>query len=115
MWDQMVAYAKAEGLKGGNYKKINLPFENKLLGLPRDIRERMAKGVEDFVYDLLTNVFNAGNTAPLGIEAILEAGSYDLGPKGTRIEDPTEWTDAMIHEKAANLNMDKGPTGDFDD
>jgi len=115
MWDKMVAYAKAEGLKGGNYKKLNLPFENKLLGLPVEIRERMAKGVEDFVYDLLTDVFNAGDTAPLGIEAILEAGSYDMGPKGKRIEDPTEWTDAMIHEKAANLNSDKGPAGDFDD
>jgi len=115
MWDQMVAYAKAEGLKGGNYKKLNLPFENKLLGLPREIRERMAKGVEDFVYDLLTQVFNAQDTAPLGIEAILEAGSYDLGPKGKRIEDPAEWTEAKIRERASTINADKGGTGDFDD
>jgi fructose-bisphosphate aldolase class II len=115
MWDQMVAYAKAEGLKGGNYKKLNLPFENKLLGLPREIRERMAKGVEDFVYDLLTQVFNAQDTAPLGIEAILEADSYDLGPKGKRIEDPAEWTEAKIRERAATINADKGGTGDFDD
>lgn len=115
MWDQMVAYAKAEGLKGGNYKKLNLPFENKLLGLPREIRDRMAKGVEDFVYDLLTHVFNAGDTAPLGMEAILEAGSYDLGPKGKRIEDPAEWTEAKIRERAATINADKGGTGDFDD
>jgi hypothetical protein len=35
---------------------------------------------------LLTEVFNAKDTAPLGIEAILKAGSYDLGPKSTRIE-----------------------------
>ncbi|MBW1780021.1 MAG: class II fructose-bisphosphate aldolase [Deltaproteobacteria bacterium] len=115
MWDQMVAYAKKEGLKGGNYKKLNLPFENKLLGLPLKIRERMAKGVEDFVYELLTHVFGAQDTAPLGIGAILEAGSYDLGPKGTRIEDPAEWTEASIHERAAGLNADKGPKGDFDD
>ena len=115
MWDQMVAYAKAEGLKGGNYKKLNLPFENKLLGLPREIRERMAKGVEDFVYDLLTQVFNAQDTAPLGIEAILEANSYDMGPKGKRIEDPAEWTEAKIRERAATINTDKGGAGDFDD
>ena len=32
MWEAMVAHATSEGLKGGNYKKLNLPFENKLLG-----------------------------------------------------------------------------------
>ena len=115
MWDEMVAFAKSEGLKGGSYKKLNLPFENKLLGLPRDFRDRMSKGVEDFVYDLLANVFNARDTAPLAIEAIIEAGSYDLGPKGTRIEDPAEWTESKIHERASSLDTDKGPAGDFDD
>ncbi len=115
MWAEMVAYAKEKGLKGGNYKKLNLPFENKLLGLPREVRERMAKGVEEFVYELLTRVFNAGDTAPLAIEAILKAGSYDLGPKCSRLEDPSEWTEEKIHERAAKLNVDKGPEGDFDD
>ncbi len=115
MWAEMVEYANGNGLKGGNYKKLNLPFENKLLGLPRDVRERMAKGVEDFVYELLTNVFNASDTAPLAIDAILKADSYDPGPKATRIEDPSEWTENQIHERASKLNVDKGPAGDFDD
>lgn len=115
MWAEMVEYAKGNGLKGGNYKKLNLPFENKLLGLPRDVRERMAKGVEDFVYDLLTDVFNATDTAPLAIDAILKADSYDLGPKATGIEDSSEWTENQIHERASKLNVDKGPAGDFDD
>ena len=115
MWAEMVEYANGKGLKGGNYKKLNLPFENKLLGLPRDVRERMAKGVEDFVYELLTDVFNASDTAPLAIDAILKADSYDLGPKATRIEDPSEWTENQIHERASKLNVDKGPAGDFDD
>lgn len=115
MWAEIVEYAKENGLKGGNYKKLNLPFENKLLGLPRDVRERMAKGVEDFVYELLTNVFNASDTAPLAIDAILKADSYDLGPKATRIEDPSEWTENQIHERASKLDVDKGPAGDFDD
>jgi len=115
MWREMVAYAKVQDIKGGNYKKLNLPFENKLLAQPIEIRERMAKGVEDFVYGLLTRVFNAQDTASLALEAILEAGSYDLGPKGTRIEDPTQWTEARIHERAEGLDSDKGPAGDFDD
>jgi len=115
LWDEFVKSAKEKGLKGGNYKKLNLPFENKLLGQSRDVRERMAKGVEDFVYELLTHVFNASDTAPLAIDAILKTNSYDLGPKATRIEDPSEWTEDQIHERASRLNMDKGPAGDFDD
>ena len=115
MWDEMVEYANSKGIKGGNYKKLNLPFENKLSGQPNEIRERMAKGVEDFVYNMLVNVLSAKDTAPLAIEAILKAGSYDLGHKVGRIEDPSEWTASKINEKAKLINSDKGPAGDFDD
>lgn len=115
MWGEMVTYAKAQDIKGGNYKKLNLPFENKLLSQPLEIRERMAKGVEDFVYGLLTRVFNAQDTAPMALEAILEAGSYDLGPKGVRLEDPTQWTEDKIHERGAAMDSDKGPAGNFED
>ena len=115
LWTEMVEYAKSKELKGGNYKKLNLPFENKLLGLPWDVRERMVKGVEDFVYELLTTVFNARDTAPLAIKAIFKAGSYDMGPKVTRIEDPAQWTETRIRERAAGLNSGKGPAGDFED
>jgi fructose-bisphosphate aldolase class II len=115
MWAEMVEYAKSKEIKGGNYKKLNLPFENKLTGLPGDVRQRMVKRVEDFVYNMLVNVFNAQDTALLAIEAIINAGSYDLGPKATRIEDPAEWTESKIAQKAKLLNADKGPQGDFDD
>jgi len=115
VWAEMVEYARSKDIKGGNYKKLNLPFENKLFGQKEDVRERMAKRVEDFVYELLTNVFNAGDTAPLAIEAILKAGSHDLGAKGSRIEDPSQWTESKIRERAAKLDTDKGPAGDFED
>ncbi len=115
LWAEMVEYAKSKKLKAGDYKKLNLPFENKLLRLPPDVRKRMAKGVEDFVYELLTDVFNAGDTAPLAIEGIIQAGGYDLGPKASRIEDPAEWTEDKIRERAAILDAKKGPKGDFDD
>jgi fructose-bisphosphate aldolase class II len=115
MWAKMVEYADSKEIKGGNYKKLNLPFENRLTGLPGEVRERMVKGVEDFIYNMLVNVLNAKDTAPLAIEAVLKAGSYDLGPKATRIEDPAEWTESKIVEKAKLINSDKGPKGDFDD
>ncbi len=115
LWAELVAYAKKAGFKAGDYKKLNLPFESKTMAQPRDIRERSAKAVEDFVYDLLVNVFGAKDTAPLAIEAILAAGSYDLGPKAGRIEDPADWTGDKLKAKAASLDADKGPKGNFDD
>ncbi len=115
MWSQMVAYAQAQGFKGGDYKKLNLPFENKLLGLPPEVRVRMAKRVEDFAYNMLVNVFNAEDTAPLAIEAILKAGSHDAGVKAERIENPEDWTPDRIAERARLLARDKGPAGHFDD
>ena len=115
MWAEMVAYAQAHELKGGNYKKLNLPFENKLLGQVETIRTRMVKRVEAFVYNMLVNVFNAQDSAPLAIEAILKAGTYDPGRKAERIENPDEWTPEKIVKRAASITSDKGAEGDFDD
>ncbi len=115
MWAAAVAYANEKGWKKGDYKKLNLPFENKFCGQNKEVRDRMAKAVEDFVYNMLINVFNAKDTAPLAIDAILKAGSYDLGPKVQKIENAAEWTPAKIAEKAAKLTGDKGPAGNFDD
>jgi fructose/tagatose bisphosphate aldolase len=115
MWQQMVAYAAEHNWKKGNYKSLNLPFEPKLMGQPRAIRERMVQRVEDFVYTLLVEVFNAQDSAPLGIKAILEKGSYDMGFKAEHIENPAQWTGEKIARRAADLGGDKGPAGDFDD
>ncbi len=115
VWQQMLSYAQDKGLSGGNFKKLNLPFENLLLSQPAPVRERMIKRVEDFVYHILTDVFNAADTAPLGIDAILKAGSFDLGPKAGRIEDPAEWAREQIIEKAKRIGSDKGPAGNFED
>ncbi len=115
LWAEMVAYAQARSIKGGDYKKLNLPFENKMLGLPREIRQRMAQAVEEFVYRMMIDVFNARDTAPLAIEAILKANSYTPGPKARRLEKAADWTPEKIKERAAALQPDKGPQGNFDD
>jgi fructose/tagatose bisphosphate aldolase len=115
LWSEMVEYAAAKGWKGGNYKNLNLVFENRILGQPRPVRERMAKRVEDFVYQLLVEVFNAEDTASLACEAILQANSCAPAPKAKRLENQADWTGARIAERAAKLSTDKGPAGDFDD
>jgi len=115
LWAEMVGYAADKGWKKGDYKKLNLPFENRLLGQSEQVRERMVEAVEDFTCILLKNVFNAGDTASLAMDAILSAGSFDPGPKVGRIEDPDQWTRTRVSERAKALNGEKGPTGNFDD
>jgi fructose-bisphosphate aldolase class II len=63
----------------------------------------------------MVEVFNARDTAPLAIAALLKAGSCDVGPKAGLIEDPAHWTKELIVERATTLGGDKGPAGNFDD
>lgn len=115
VWAEMNAYADSNGIKGGNYKKLNLPFESKLLSQPQEIRERMAARVESFVYNMMVDVFNSKDSAPLIFETILKTGGFDPGPKASKIEEPSQWTKDQIIAKAKNIKSDKGPSGDFDD
>jgi fructose-bisphosphate aldolase class II len=115
MWQAMIAFAEANGLKGGNFKKLNLPFENKLLGQPAEIRERMSQRVENFAHDMITKVFNAFDTAPMVIDAILIADAYDPGSKIGKIENASDWTLEKITAKAATFASTESVEGDFDD
>ncbi len=115
VWAEMVSFAAGKGWKSGDYKKLNLPFENRLLAQPKEVRERMIEGVAAFVEDLIVDVFDSKDTAPFAVEAILREGSHDPGPKGRRMEDPKEWTEDRVREKASLIQRDRGPQGDFDD
>ncbi|NLT35303.1 MAG: class II fructose-bisphosphate aldolase [Gaiellales bacterium] len=115
LWTDMVAYATDKKWKKGDYKKLNLPFENKLWAEPAAVRARMISAVEDFVYHLLTDVFNASGTGSLGIDAILAAGSHDLGAKAGRIEDPAEWGRDKAIARAKALHREDATKGSFDD
>ncbi|HCY87114.1 MAG TPA: ketose-bisphosphate aldolase [Desulfobacteraceae bacterium] len=114
-WEKMLAYAAERGLDGGNFKKLNLPFESHLLAQSADVKERMVKAVEEFVYTLLTDVFNAQDTADRVIDKILETKSHFPGFKAKIIEEKNEWSREKIIEKASKIVVDKGPEGDWDD
>lgn len=115
LWQNMKEYAAGQGWSGGNYKKLNREFEMKILAQPETVRLRMAQRVEDFVYNILVNVFNAENSADIAIDLICKADSYDLGAKASQVENPADWTEERIIERAKTLDVDKGPEGDFDD
>ena len=115
LWKEMKAYADERGIKGSNFKKLNRPFENKILGQPAEIRQRMEDKVAEFAEELMVHVFNAKDTADFVIAEILEKQSFDPGPKAERIEDPAEWTEEKIIARASEMDVDKGPDGDFDE
>ena len=115
LWQEMKAYAAEKGLKKGNYKKLNLPFENKIMSQPKEIRNRMVKRVEDFIYHMLTDVFNAQDSANIAIQNLIKENSFFARPVIGQIENPDEWTPEKIIEKASLIKSDKGPEGDFDD
>lgn len=114
-WEKMCAFAAANDWQKGNFKKLNLPFENTLTAQDASIRERMVKGVENFVFMLLTDVFNATDTADLVKRQIFETQSHMPGFKAEKIEQKNEWTREKIIEKASHITVNKGPEGDFDD
>ncbi len=115
LWKEMVDYADGQGFSGGDYKKLNLPFERRWQGQDGADRERMVDAVEGFVHHLLVDVFNAKDTADIACDLILKAGSYNLGAKVEKFEDVSEWTEEKIKARAAEMDTDKGPEGDFDD
>jgi fructose-bisphosphate aldolase class II len=90
-------------------------MDNLLMAQPREVRERMCRRVEDFVYNILMNVFNAGGTATIAKDILLAKGSSDLGPKAERLENPDDWTREKIIERAKTLNVNQGPQGNFED
>lgn len=115
VWEEMLTYASNNDLSGGNFKKLNLPFESRLLSQPGSVRDRMVKDVEEFIYSLLTDVFNTDGTGQIVIDKILKTRSHDPGNRAGKIEDESDWTKEKIIEKAADIVSDKGPEGDFDD
>lgn len=115
LWESMVTRATEKGWNAGNYKNLNLIIEREILAQPKAIRERMAKGVEDFIYNMLTKVFNAEGSASIARELLVKTQSYDLGAKADVIEDIKEWSEEKIRERAKTLDVDKGAKGDFDD
>ncbi|MDR3628757.1 MAG: class II fructose-bisphosphate aldolase [Desulfocapsaceae bacterium] len=114
-WAKMLVFAESKGWRGGNFKNLNLPMDNLLHAQSRDIRQRMCRRVEDFVYNILVNVFNAQGTAAIAKEIIAAKASADMGRKAERKENPADWTKEKIVERAKTLNVNAGPAGNFED
>ena len=75
----------------------------------------MIQAVEDFVYMLITDVFNGHDTRDRLSRRFSRPGLTTWRPKAHRIEDPAEWTEEKIKKKGTSLASDKGPAGNYED
>jgi len=115
LWKEMVQTADEEGFAPGDYKKLNIIFQQAMTEEPLNIQKRIIGGIVDFVQPLMRDVFGMGGTGHIVMEEIVKSQSYYSRRDVRRIEDPLQWTSEMINKKALAIDPDKGPAGDYDD
>ena len=116
MWAEVVAYADEQGLEEGRLQEPQPPVREQVPGPARRDPRADGQRVEDFAYKMMTEVLNAaGHRAARRRGDPRRRAPTTSGPRSDGIEDPAEWTDAKIVEKAKSLDSDKGAAGNFDD
>lgn len=118
VWADMVAYAEEKGWKGGDYKKLSLPFNDQLMALPQEVKNMMVARVETFAYELMTDVFDSVNTADAVIDAILDADFCTPDPTAhvTYFGRKKDWPKEEIIAQGAIIDQAADDVkGNFDD
>lgn len=115
-WKHLVDIAQKKGWKAGDYKKLNSEVDEYLKKLPQDVQNRMSKGVEDFIANLLENVFYCKDSADLALDVILESESYQVKQTAAQIEDKKVWTEDYIRKEGKRIFEHQHEVeGNFDD
>ncbi|MDR0654032.1 MAG: class II fructose-bisphosphate aldolase [Synergistaceae bacterium] len=110
LWDEIVAYADGKGMsrKSGDYKKLNLPFHEKILAEPDDIIGRIVDEISEWGKRFI-RAFGGEGTAEKVIEAACRRTDHNSSPERV-IRNPR----SKFGPDAAP-NKGKGTEGNFDD
>ncbi len=81
LWDEMVAYADGRGMsrKSGDYKKLNLPFHEKILAEPREVVDRIVDEVAWWA-ERFIKAFGAEGSAEKVLEVISRRNDSNASP-----------------------------------
>jgi fructose/tagatose bisphosphate aldolase len=111
LWQEMVAYADGRGMsrKSGDYKKLNLPFHEKILAEPDHITGRITDEVAEWAKRFI-RVFGGEGTAGHVLEAASRRADHNSSPERV-IRSPRV---KFGPESAPNAPSGK-TTGSFDD
>lgn len=82
LWDELVAYADGKGMsrKSGDYKKLNLPFHEKILAEPQNIIDRIVDEIADWGRRFI-KAFGTEGTAEKVIEAASRRADHNASPE----------------------------------
>ncbi|MDR1133830.1 MAG: class II fructose-bisphosphate aldolase [Synergistaceae bacterium] len=110
LWNEIVACADGKGMsrKSGDYKKLNLPFHEKILAEPDDIIGRIVDEISEWGKRFI-RAFGGEGTAEKVIEAACRRNDHNSSPERV-IRNPR----SKFGPEAAP-NKGKGAEGNFDD
>ncbi|MDR3165138.1 MAG: class II fructose-bisphosphate aldolase [Synergistaceae bacterium] len=110
LWDEIVTYADGKGMsrKSGDYKKLNLPFHEKILAEPDDIVGRIVDEISEWGKRFI-RAFGGEGTAEKVIEAACRRDDHNSSPERV-IRNPRSKFGAN-----AAPNKGKRAGGSFDD
>lgn len=110
LWNELVADADAKGMsrKSGDYKKLNLPFHEKILAEPEPIVARIVDEIAEWGKRFI-RAFGAEGTAEKVLEVVSRRSDHNASPERV-VRSPR-----MKYGPAEAPNRAKGSEGDFDD
>ncbi len=82
LWEEMVCWADAHDYSrsSGDYKKANLPFHHRIMGLPGKYRDRIIDETQEWALRFF-QAFNSTGTGTRVIERILERDDWNSTPE----------------------------------
>ena len=96
LWEEIVAWADCMDFprNSGNYKKANLPFHHRIMGLPEKYRNRIIDETEAWAL-LFFEAFNSAGTGRKVIDRILDRDDWNAAPVRRITAVRTEYTAAF--------------------
>jgi len=82
LWEEMLAWADSQEYSrcSGNYKKANLPFHHRIMGLPGMYRDRIVSETEEWASRFF-DAFHSAGTGTRVMERILERDDWNSSPE----------------------------------
>lgn len=110
LWNEIVAMADDKGMnrKSGDYKKLNLPFCEKILAEPQPVIDRIVDEMTWWAERFIT-AFGAEGSADAVLEVIARRPDHNASPERKVLGSRADYTEANAPGKKGNDG------GDYDD
>lgn len=92
LWEEIVSWADGQDYSrnSGSYKKCNLPFHNRIMGLPGKYRDRIVNETEEWALRFF-EAFHSTGTGSKVLSRILERDDWNCAPERRIIADRADY------------------------